>query len=44
MASAKCSCIEITDAMHRPAVALYYWGLKSEEVADDTAGKEDKGV
>lgn len=44
MASAKCSCVEITDAMDRPAVALYYWGLKSEEVADDTAGKEEKGV
>lgn len=42
MASAKCSCVEITDAMDRPAVALYYCGLKSQAVADDTAGKEEK--
>lgn len=44
MAPAKCSCIEITEAMGRPAVALYYCGLKSWEEADDKLGREGKGV
>lgn len=39
MASAKCSCVEITEAMDRPAVASYYCGLKRQEEADDTAGE-----
>lgn len=42
MASAKCSVVEITDAIDRPAVALYYCGITSEEEADDTAGDRRK--
>jgi hypothetical protein len=43
MASAKCSCVEITEAMDRPAVASYYCGLKSWEEADDSTGERREG-